>query len=112
MLISPQGSCVTAWAEAQLSLLGQILRDEIVSSGDFLQITASALPKGTALFAPHITHWQSSPFSFGASKYCVFPTICDQQRGVHFAPHSLCISIVFDYPSPYPSPHRVTSSLI
>lgn len=92
----------------QLSLLAQVLRDETMSSGDFLQIRQPWPYQNTQLCFHRTSLILSlSLFSFQASSGQILrvPNILsflDQQRDIHFAQHSFHISIVFYFPLPLP----------
>lgn len=104
------GLCIgTPSQRRQLSLLAQVLRDETMSSGDFLQIQ-QPWPYQNAQLCLHHTSLITS-LSFFLSSIHRSNTVCfqqsvnflDQQRDIHFAQHSFNISIVFDFPLPLPT---------
>lgn len=104
------GLCIGTPSQGrQLSLLAQVLRDETMSSGDFLQIR-QPWPYRNARLCFHHTSLIVS-LSFFLSTIHRSNTVCsqqsvnflDQQRDIHSAQHSFNISIVFDFPLPLPS---------
>lgn len=104
------GLCIgTPSQRRQLSLLAQVLGDETMSSGDFLQIR-HPWPYQTAPLRFHHTSLIVN-LSFFLSTIHRSNTVCsqpcvnflDQQRDIHSAQHSFNISIVFDFPLPLPN---------
>lgn len=113
-----EGRCwAVCWNPSQRrqpSLLAEVLRDETMSSGDFLQdSTALALPKHAACF--HHTSLILRPFVFPFKhpqvKYCVFPTVWTSWTSK--GGHSFCSALLshfycVQFPTSYPSPQRIT----
>lgn len=110
------GLCRSSQPEPQLSLLAEVLRDETMSSGDFLQLWQLWPHQNTQCCFP-IHHslevfWVFLSSIHGSNTVCSQQSVnfLDQQRDIDFAQHSFWVSIVLDFPLPLPSPQRVTSS--
>lgn len=74
------GLCLSSQPAPQLSLLAEILGDETMSSGDFLQLWQPWSHQNTQSCFP-IHHslgvFWVFPFQHPQVKYCVFPTVCE-----------------------------------
>lgn len=72
--------CWSSQPEPPLSLLAEVLRDEAMSNGDFLQLWQPWPHQNTQLCFP-IHHclgvFWVFPFQHPQVKYCLFPTVCE-----------------------------------
>lgn len=74
------GLCWSSQPKPQLSLLAEVLRDETMSSGDFLQLWQPWPHQNTQLCFPihhSLGDFWVFPFQHPQVKHCVFPTVCE-----------------------------------